>query len=838
MNATALKIREQADPIPPSSDIGAGRAFEAAQRACGRIAPLWPLKNFVAVNPFLGMTDRRFGEVARVMADVAGARMTMPRAFYRDAIAQGRITDRDLDQALRRKGSTAPRSIDVAALHRQLQTGDMTARTPLPTVADVAGKLSGRDWASFACERISLWAAGYFDAGQALWPSSTRHLGPYAAWREEAAIDRTPQVMGLSGFHRTIGALPATAEAMIAQGAARLQMGEPGLADYFHRLLMSVGGWAGYARYQVWQSGLAGRRDDTLLELLAIRLAFEVALLETCQPLAALAAGWEQARARFAASARDNEPAAPTLEEILQDAYEIAWQRSFLARLAAPRPSVVAMRPAVQAAFCIDVRSETFRRALEKVAPEVETVGIAGFFGMPMEYVPLGRGQGGPRCPVLLAPGLTVHETVKGATAQEQADIATRRRRRLRAIGNWRWFKLAAVSSFTFVEAMGWKFAGKLIADSLGFTRPEAHPAERGIDAAALARLAPDITPSTANDRATGMTLETRIAFAEGALRAMSLRQQFARLVLFVGHGASSVNNPHASGLDCGACGGHAGDANARVAAAVLNDREVRQALAGRGTVIPDETHFLGALHDTTTDQLTIFDTDGLPATHADDLARLQASLAEAGRVTRRERAAILTLHDRRSIERQLLARSRDWSAVRPEWGLAGCASYIIAPRSRTAGIDLEGRAFLNSYDWQRDDGFRTLESIMTAPMIVGAWISLQYYGSTVDNRVFGSGNKVLHNVVGKLGVLEGNGGDLRTGLPMQSLHDGKRYIHEPLRLSVVIAAPLDAINAIVARHEAVRHLFDHGWAHLFALGDKPGSMHRYTGNLTWEDAA
>jgi len=270
----------------------------------------------------------------------------------------------------------------------------------------------------------------------------------------------------------------------------------------------------------------------------------------------------------------------------------------------------------------------------------------------------------------------------------------------------------------------------------------------------------------------------------------------------------------------------------------VLNDREVRQALAGRGTVIPDETHFLGALHDTTTDQVTIFDTDGLPATHADDLARLQAALAEAGRVTRQERAAILTLHDRRPVERQLLARSRDWSEVRPEWGLAGCAAYIIAPRSRTAGLDLAGRAFLNSYDWQRDDGFKTLESIMTAPMIVGAWISLQYYGSTVDNRVFGSGNKVLHNVVGKLGVLEGNGGDLRTGLPWQSLHDGKRYVHEPLRLSVVIAAPLDAINAIVARHEAVRHLFDHGWAHLFAFSDKPGSMHRYTGHLTWEDAA
>lgn len=837
MNVTALKIQERVNAVSVVDADLPQLALAAAQRACRRIAPLWPLKQFVAVNPFLGMTDCSFADTARLMAETAGARMTMPRVFYREAIAEGRITPQDLAQAMQRKGVAANGPADVQALQQVLQAPEPSAGEPLPTVADVASRLTRRDWAAFTCERISLWAAGYFDEGQALWPSPSRHLKPYAAWHQEASLDRTPQVMGLAGFHRIVRSLPATAEAMLATGIERLQLEGPRLVDYFHRLLMSVGGWAAYARYRIWQSELAGHSDSTLLELLAIRLAFDVALLETCKPHRAVAAAWMLARKDYGAPPDAAEPASPNLEELLQDAYEIGWQRQFIAKLATPHKSTPALRPAVQAAFCIDVRSEIFRRALEHVAPDVETIGFAGFFGMPIEYVPLGRAHGSARCPVLLAPSIHVHEAVKAAPRQELAAIAERRRRRLRVSGGWRWFKLAAVSSFTFVESLGWMFAGKLVADSVGLTRPGSSPANRGIDAAVTARLAPDINPSQAQRRASGMTLVTRVKLAEAALRGMSLHRHFARLVLFAGHGASSVNNPHARGLDCGACGGHPGDANARVAAAVLNDPLVRGELIARGIAIPEETWFLGALHDTTTDQVTIFDEDEIPATHAEDLGRLRAALTEAGRLARQERSANLTLHDTRPTDVQIMARSKDWSEVRPEWGLAGCAAYIIAPRSRTAGLGLGGRAFLNSYDCRHDEGFAVLESIMTAPMIVGAWINLQYYGSVVDNRVFGCGNKVLHNVVGRLGVLEGTGGDLRTGLPWQSIHDGSRLIHEPLRLSVVIAAPIDAITAIIARHESVRHLFDHGWAHLFAMGDAPHALKRYAGNLKWEEA-
>ena len=323
---------------------------------------------------------------------------------------------------------------------------------------------------------------------------------------------------------------------------------------------------------------------------------------------------------------------------------------------------------------------------------------------------------------------------------------------------------------------------------------------------------------------------------AEAVLKAMSMTSGFARLVMLTGHGSTTVNNPHATGLDCGACGGHTGEANARVAAAILNDPAVRLGLANRGLAIPDDTIFLGCLHDTTTDEVEIFDEDGVAASHAADLAQLKRWLADAARLSRAERAALLNIDSStdRSPDAAVIARSRDWSQVRPEWGLAGCGAFIAAPRHRTEKLDLGGRSFLHSYEWRQDDGFGVLELIMTAPMVVASWISLQYYGSTVDNRAFGSGNKVLHNVVGTIGVLEGNAGDLRVGLPEQSVGDGERLVHEPVRLAVLIEAPIDAMNAIIDKHEAVRHLLDNGWLYLFAIGDDGRVSHRYDGELQW----
>jgi uncharacterized protein YbcC (UPF0753/DUF2309 family) len=265
----------------------------------------------------------------------------------------------------------------------------------------------------------------------------------------------------------------------------------------------------------------------------------------------------------------------------------------------------------------------------------------------------------------------------------------------------------------------------------------------------------------------------------------------------------------------------------------------VRRGLRERGIAIPQDTWFVAGLHDTTTDEVRLYDTDDVPAALAPDLAQLRQWLEQAGDLARMERAAMLgigNLPDHR-VAADVRQRSRDWSQVRPEWALANNAAFIAAPRPRTAGMDLDGRAFLHEYVWQKDEGFKILELIMTAPMVVANWINMQYYGSVVDNPRFGSGNKVLHNIVGgAIGVLEGNGGDLRVGLPLQSLHDGKRWVHEPLRLSVFIEAPEAAMDDIIARHDLVRQLVENGWLHLFRIGED-GAAYRRVAAADWQRA-
>ena len=291
--------------------------------------------------------------------------------------------------------------------------------------------------------------------------------------------------------------------------------------------------------------------------------------------------------------------------------------------------------------------------------------------------------------------------------------------------------------------------------------------------------------------------------------------------MLLVGHAAATRNNPHAAALNCGACCGQSGEVNARVAAALLNDTDVRAGLASRGIEIPTTTQFVAGLHNTTTDDLALLDASAVSLPESREIADLRAMLERASTVARRERAPRLGLGNLPDAELHaaVIERSKDWAEVRPEWGLAGNATLIVAPRERSRHLNLKGRAFLHDYRFEEDRDCAILELIMTAPLVVTHWINFQYYASTVDNGRYGSGNKVLHNVAGgHIGVFEGNGGDLRIGLSLQSLHDGERFIHAPLRLSVFIEAPRSAIDRVLEKHSKVRELVDNEWLYLFQL--------------------
>lgn len=776
-------------------------SFVAAKSAALAIPPVWPLASSVAVNPYLGQAELGLAETAALLARVSGAPVTMPRDWYQERIAVGTVTDADLDAAWaaaspsRRPGSAA--ILKSAAL----QPAEQPAA--LQTVADLAADVSGIDWAGVIAERFGAWCGGFFDEGQALW-AAPHGKGAYAAWQAVATHDLTPEIVGLRGFAAFVADAPESAAVAIERAVMRLGLTPAALPTYFHRLLISLGGWAQYARFQLWQAGLAGRDDATITDLLAIRLLWEEALF--VQYEAQIGAAWAET---IAAHAQPVEPSeAQIIDAILQEACERAAQRDLAQTFASLQVSAASQPPLLQAAFCIDVRSEVYRRALESIDPRIQTLGFAGFFGLTASHRRFGSDVAEHRLPVLLNAGLSSRS---GGYADESADLTLRYRER--ATRAWGRFKLAAVSSFAFVEATGPVYIAKLVRDALGLYGNEA-PND------------PAPQPDPAID------LPTRVGMATSILRAMSLTDKFAPLVLLVGHGANVVNNPHASGLHCGACGGYSGEVNARLLAALLNEPEVREGVAQEGIAIPAETMFVGALHDTTTDAIFLYSQDYPSSSHAADLARAEVWLSAAGVIARTERALRLP---RASGEGSIAQRSRDWSETRPEWALAGCKAFIAAPRPRTLGKNMHGRAFLHDYDWRQDKGFGVLELIMTAPVVVASWISLQYYGSTVAPDLFGGGNKLLHNVIGGVGVVEGNGGALRPGLPWQSVYDGNALAHEPLRLSVCIEAPRAAMTDILERHPGVRALFDNRWLYLFALDDEGRMAWRYSGDLGWE---
>lgn len=815
----------------------APRSLEPALAACRRIPPLWPLRNFVAVNPFLGLVDRPFLAAADLLHRVAGAPTLMDASHYEAKYRAGAILDEDLENAIRLTSAASP---DVTVTHLKLwlhgPSGDEEYTARWFTVAETADQLLPSGWSRAVTEQIAKHCAAFYDEGQGPWHMPWKTLGVYAAWRETAQIDATLPLLGWHGFREFVSALPADPRAALLRLLGILDLDPAQETDCLHRLLLSVFGWSAHVQYRVRENTLLGIPDDSLLQLLVIRLAHDAALLSR-PPHPDLTATWR-------AAGRNPTPAdaapAPDLihAHLWQLASEIALQRGLIRGLGTSLGQTVPVsRKTAQAVFCIDVRSEIFRRSLEASSPEVETFGFAGFFGMPVEVVPFSKQQGDARCPVLLTPRHRVKERPCACPEHREQEALTAHLSGRRLRHAWNAFQTSAVSCFSFVESAGWSYAWSLFKKSfLPHLRAEETPGEPAFR--------PDVHRNVVGNEGgawdwqddTGIAPEDQVTLASGALRHLGLNQDFARLVLFCGHGGESANNAFASSLDCGACGGHAGDANARIAATLLNLPHVRRALAARGVDIPQDTVFLAGLHNTTTDEVTLFDTDQVPASHAADLASLRSWLAAAGQETRRLRSARLGIKTSLTTFRDaaILSRAEDWSQVRPEWGLAGNAAFIAAPRERTRHLDLQGRVFLHDYRAERDPDRSTLELILTAPVIVASWINLQYYGSTVNHDLYGAGNKVLHNVVGTMGVCLGNGGDLRTGLPLQSLHDGQRWVHDPLRLSVFLEATRERISLVLSKHEEIRRLVDHEWIHLFAIEEEGRSIHRYRPGHTW----
>lgn len=483
--------------------------------------------------------------------------------------------------------------------------------------------------------------------------------------------------------------------------------------------------------------------------------------------------------------------------------------------------------PRAQAVFCIDARQEPLRRHLEERG--LETYGFAGFFGVPIRFRPFHSEEELDLCPVLIKPKHAVTEHPRPTERKVVERNLSGSRWHHIVDGLYHDLKMNLLSPYIIVEIVGMLFGLPFIGRTL-FPR-----FYQKVKAYFRRRLMPPV--STVMEM--NLAPAEQAYFVEAALRLMGLTKTFARLVLVCAHGSRSENNPYFAALDCGACGGNHGGPNARVFAAMANRPEVRRLLRERGIFIPEETVFIAGEHNTTTDEVTLFDREDLPPSHRADLDRLVRDLQEGGAALSRERCTRLPGAPHEATPQEAVShvalRSGDWSQVRPEWGLSGNAGFIIGRRALTQGLNLQGRAFLHSYDPDQDESGKALEIIMTAPLIVGEWINLEYYFSTVDNRVHGSGTKVVHNVVGRIGVMIGNRSDLQTGLPWQTVMDGEEYYHEPMRLLAVIEAPVDRVASIIRRHRVLQHLFDNQWVVLVAVDPATGLFRRYGGEGRWE---
>jgi uncharacterized protein YbcC (UPF0753/DUF2309 family) len=757
--------------------------------ASENLAPYWPLRSFIAVNPLQGLEHLPFEQ-----AVAEGAARFGGRGYPSDTLAAQALADGRIDRGVLAEVASDLGRPELADGPNPGPAADNPARASRPSPVDR--------------ELIKALAA-FLDDGQAAWPMPNRHLGFFQAWRRVARHD--PALPGRS----FIDTLPADSVEALGQ----LLDGVPAahIEDRLAAHLLQLPGWSSYVKWRA-DNPVPGA-PIMLADLLAVRLTLAQLFAEQPPKLpAADVNGVPDGR-------------------VWLEAWEESYRRDLTARLAAQATAErsATEKPAAQLVFCIDVRSEVLRRHLEAEGP-YETLGFAGFFGAPVSFAPFDEAAPHASCPVLLTPRHTIPEV----PAVDAGDLAARAsagmafKRGLKQTAKA--LKASVAGAFAFVEATGAVYGAAMVGRTVaprGF-QALAEAVSKAIQPAAPTEPKVDLSPCgdghTAEDAeyATGLAPSEQAFFAETALTVMGLTSGFAPIVVLCGHGGETQNNPFAAGLDCGACGGHAGGPNARIMAAILNKPAVRKELADRGIQVPESTVFVAGEHNTTTDEVDLFDTAGADALHPEAMARLRAALVAAGTGAAGERARHLPGEAPSS-------RAADWAQVRPEWALARNAGFIVGHRDLTKALNLDGRCFLHSYDWQADGEGKALEVILTAPMVVAQWINSQYYFSTLDPVAYGAGSKVTHNVVGGFGVMQGNASDLMTGLPLQSTwQDADTPQHAPLRLLTAVHAPVKRIEAVIQRNDILKTLFGNGWVALLALDPERGQPLRRTRAGDW----
>lgn len=744
------------------------------------IGKTWPLYSFVTGNQLSGYEDRPFFEALEQGGNLWGA-CVLPKAYvYKQAWEEGKIGDEEIRTVLKEAGKNDSPDRYLAAME--------------------ANATAERVNENHELDRLTLkWLSLFLDEGMAAWPMPFKEMGFYTAWSLLVVYDNDIN-------KKLAGPVPKTPEEALSRVLTNFD--EKQQIEILKRHLAALPGWAGYIKYRVENDSLWNREYPiTLLDYLAVRLWMARCLKATILPEVA----------------EEKDHSLLELKYLWLQAWEQTWQNRFFNKLKESNKQTAGRkfsRPDVQLVFCLDSRSEVLRRLLEKTG-NYETYGAAGAFGLPMDYLHPESGLINKSSPAMLPSHYVVHEE----TAQGKDTEVNEYKEAGKRLEAFKYFlgrlKNMLPSAFGYVEGSGFYYGAIML---LRLFKPnEADRLMLHHHKGYEEIYEPHIYHAKQTDPLAEISMEEKAILVKGVFDSCGWRT-FAPLVVFTGHASHSANNPYASSLDCGACAGNPGKRNARTLARLANTKEVREILRGKHQIdIPEDTFFIAGEHITSSDEVKLFDAH-VPERYQKILRQLKKDLVEVRKVMTKER-----LNEPQGAESLAKIKSNSWSETRPEWGLSGHAGYVIGPRSLTLNGEFSD-CFMSSYDWHIDKDGSILKGIMQGPLLVCQWISNHYYFSTVDNDVFGAGSKITHNVTGKYGVLQGNGSDLKIGLPLQSLmRSDEQVFHNPIRLSALIQAPKRHITQILESDEKLKSLVGNEWIYIFVMDpERDNVIERY----------
>ncbi len=755
----------------------------AIEKAAKVIGKTWPLYSFVTSNPLTGYESSHFKEAVTSASHYLNAQIFPDVSVFKTALDNGEIDTNVLNNLLKENGwNESPEVYLKKMLSNRVE--EHTKDRELDRI-------------------MAKWLAAFMDEGLAEWSMPGKEKGFYKAWRKLAKYDRSLKINKKS-------VLPKTSEEALSQLLSDYPKEQ--WQELLTQHLAALPGWTGYINYRTEAaSGWQMQYPIDLIQYLAVRLSIaksmKINFLNEVKPA--------------------NETADNALKYVWLKAWERSWQ-NYMISIASKNsnPSESNEIPEAQLVFCIDTRSELIRRHVEAQG-NYETYGYAGFFGIAMDYTSIEDNITRKSCPPIVGSAYEVTESVIAGNDIEMAAFEKKNDLARFKDHFFKRMKNMLPSTFGYVEGAGFFYSFSLLGRTLNSGRLYRRKNRKDTSFENIA--SPQINCSGEAAAAQGISLAEKVAIVKGAFDLTGWKN-FAPIVIFAGHGSHTANNPFGSSLDCGACAASPGRHNARMLAKLANLKEVREELAAQHQlVIPDTTIFIGAEHNTTTDEIEIFDTE-VPDSHKAALENLKLSLKKAQETAAKNRLGV------EDAVAKAENKANNWSETRPEWGLARNAGFIVGSRNLTINENLHSRCFLHSYDWQQDITGAALEGIMQGPMVVTQWINNHYYFSTVDNNTFGGGTKITQNVTGHYGVLQGNGGDLKMGLPLQSIRetDTKLY-HQPLRLSVLIHAPLPKVIDILSRNPHLQNLLDNEWIYLMIMDPTDdNSIKTYEKGMQW----